>query len=99
MIDLHKRLTDTCEGTCFNLYLYVETDRVILEIKLIISFVDSRFWMSFFFLRSRMKRESVKSHVKYEKVNDFMENFNSCKFLNVYQKACEHMTCHLTTFR
>ena len=46
-----------------------------------------------------MKRESVKSHVKYEKVNDFIENFNSCKFLNVYQKAFEDMTCQLTTFR
>ena len=46
-----------------------------------------------------MKRESVKSHVKYEKVKDFIENFNSCKFLNVYQKAFEHMKCHLKTFR
>ena len=42
-----------------------------------------------------MKRESVKSHVKYEKVKDFIENFNSCKFLNVYQKAFEHMTNYL----
>ena len=36
-----------------------------------------------------------------KKVNDFVENLNSCKFLeglSCYQPF-EHITCHLTTFR
>ena len=34
-----------------------------------------------------MKRESVKSHVKYEKVNDFIENFNLCEILEFLSKG------------
>ena len=34
-----------------------------------------------------MKRELVKSHVKYEKVNDFIENFNLCKILECSSKG------------
>ena len=42
-----------------------------------------------------------RAHVKHEKVNDFVENLNSCEFLeglSCYQPF-EHITCHLTTFR
>ena len=41
------------------------------------------------------------SAIKHEKVNDFVENLNSCEFLeglSCYQPF-EHITCHLTTFR
>ena len=34
-----------------------------------------------------MKRELVKSHVKYEKVNDFIENFNLCEILEFLSKG------------
>ena len=42
-----------------------------------------------------------RAHIKHEKVNDFVENLNSCEFLeglSCYQPF-EHITCHLTTFR
>ena len=42
IIDIHKRLTGTCVGTYFNLYVHVKTDIVILEIK-VNQFVDSKF--------------------------------------------------------
>ena len=34
-----------------------------------------------------MKRESDKSHVKYEKVNDFIGNVNLCEFLECLSKG------------
>ena len=40
-------------------------------------------------------------HISSTKVNDFVENLNSCEFLeglSCYQPF-EHITCHLTTFR
>ena len=52
---------------------------------------QSNFWAKYWF----------RAHIKHEKVNDFVENLNSCEFvegLSCYQPF-QHITCHLTTFR
>ena len=43
-----------------------------------------------------MKRGSVKSHVEYEKVSDFIEHFNLCEFLECLSTS-EHMNTLFVT--